>query len=157
MHSLIVAALLTISKNHLLKDEDEDRTEQNRSERYVTKSFRTGVQRNGSLTRTHTKKLRANETGKSSREACAKTPPRSARTKGTKSNGYGGWFFGLFIPHSLSLSFSRSSPGIPVTSHFQPVFFGLARYIAKCVLRFSIARNLTNFKQNRQISIQCFK
>jgi hypothetical protein len=30
MHSLIVAALLTLSKNHLLKD--EDRTKQNRSE-----------------------------------------------------------------------------------------------------------------------------
>jgi hypothetical protein len=25
---------------------------------------------------------------------------------------------------TLSLSLSRSSPGIPVTSHFQPVFFG---------------------------------
>jgi hypothetical protein len=44
--------------------------------------------------------------------------------EGRKSNGYGGWFFGLFISLSLSLSLSRSSPGIPVTSHFQPVFFG---------------------------------
>jgi hypothetical protein len=141
MHSLIVAALLTLSKNHLLKDEDEDRTEQNRSERYVTKSFRTGVQRNGSLTRTQTKKLRANETGKSSRKACAKTPPRSVRTKGTKSNGYGGWFFGLFIPHSLSLSFLTGHPGHLA---FPACFFWLARYMAKCVLRFSIAGNLTN-------------
>ncbi len=121
MHSLIVAALLTLSKNHLLKDENGTDLS-----RYVTKSFRSEVQRNGCLTRTCTKKLRANARGKSSRKACSKTPPRSARTKGRKSNGHSGWFFGLFMPHSLSLSLvpHRASRSPRISS-----LFFLAGYI----------------------------
>ncbi len=106
------------------------RTEQDRTDlsRYVTKSFRTGVQRNSYLTTTCTEKVRANGRGKSSRKACAKTPSRSARTRGRKNNGYVGWLFGLFIPHSLSLSFLTGHPGHLT---FPACFFRLARYMAK--------------------------
>ncbi len=150
MHSLIVAALLTLSKHHLFKE--ENRTVLSR---YATKSFRTRVQRNSALTRTCAVKLRANERGKSSRKACAKTPPRSARRKEEQ------WLWrlvlwSLYLSLSLSLSLSFLT-GHPGHLAFPACFFWLARYMAKCVVRFSIAGNLTNLKKIRQISIQRFK